>query len=79
MIAIIDNFPSQVKAMASRLFLCNEGPFPLDHDDFLYSNIMVDENSFDTEVPIGTLRSLSASNRNHAVLALINVKQVERI
>jgi hypothetical protein len=47
MIAIIDNFPSQIKAMASQLSLCNEGPFPLDHDDFLHSNIMVDENSFD--------------------------------
>lgn len=47
MIAITDNFPSQIKAMASRLSLYNEGPFPLDHDDFLHSNIMVDENSFD--------------------------------
>ncbi|CAL5869109.1 uncharacterized protein PFLUO_LOCUS3337 [Penicillium psychrofluorescens] len=47
MIAIIDNFPSQIKAMASKLSLFNEGPFPLDHDDFLHSNIMVDENSFD--------------------------------
>ncbi|KAJ5713874.1 uncharacterized protein N7483_011055 [Penicillium malachiteum] len=40
MITIIENFPSQIKAMASRLSLCNEGPFPLDHDDFLHSNIM---------------------------------------
>lgn len=47
MISIIDSFPSQIKAMASRLSLCNEGPFPLDHDDFLHSNIMVDEKSFD--------------------------------
>lgn len=47
MIAIIDNFPSQIKAMASQLSLFNEGPFPLDHDNFLHSNIMVDENSFD--------------------------------
>ncbi|KAJ6036430.1 hypothetical protein N7540_000709 [Penicillium herquei] len=47
MITIIENFPSQIKAMASRLSLCNEGPFPLDHDDFLHSNIMVDEKSFD--------------------------------
>ncbi|KAJ5158617.1 uncharacterized protein N7500_008268 [Penicillium coprophilum] len=46
MITIIDNFPSQIKALASRLSLYNEGPFPLDHDDFLHSNIMVDENSF---------------------------------
>ncbi|KAJ6114301.1 hypothetical protein N7486_000079 [Penicillium sp. IBT 16267x] len=47
MIAIIDSFPAQIKAMASRLSSCNEGPFPLDHDDFFHSNIMVDENSFD--------------------------------
>lgn len=46
MIAIIDNFPVQIKAMASWISLCDEGPFPLDHDDFLHSNIMVDENSF---------------------------------
>lgn len=46
MIAIIENFPLQIKAMASRLSSCNEGPFPLDHDDFFHSNIMVDE-SFD--------------------------------
>lgn len=44
MIAIIENFPSQIKAIVSRLSLCNEGPFPLAHDDFLHSNIMVDEN-----------------------------------
>ncbi|KAJ5943995.1 hypothetical protein N7516_004163 [Penicillium verrucosum] len=44
MVAIIENFPSQIKAIASRLSLCNEGPFPLAHDDFLHSNIMVDEN-----------------------------------
>ncbi|KAJ5562903.1 hypothetical protein N7461_001664 [Penicillium sp. DV-2018c] len=47
MITIIDNFPQQIKAMADRLSLCNDGPFPLDHDDFLHSNIMVDEESFD--------------------------------
>jgi len=46
MIAIINQFPSQIKAMASRLSASNNGPFPLDHDDFLHSNIMVDENSF---------------------------------
>lgn len=45
--AIIENFPSQIKAIASRLSVCNEGPSPLAHDDFLHSNIMVDENSFD--------------------------------
>jgi hypothetical protein len=33
--------------MASRLSASNNGPFSLYHDDFLYSNIMVDENSFD--------------------------------
>ncbi|CAG8275753.1 unnamed protein product [Penicillium olsonii] len=47
MIATIENFPSQIKAIASRLSVCNEGPFPLAHDDFLHSNIMVDEHSFD--------------------------------
>ncbi|KAK4042138.1 hypothetical protein C8A01DRAFT_44791 [Parachaetomium inaequale] len=47
MIAIIDQFPSQIKAMASRLSTSNNGPTPLCHDDFLHSNIMVDEDSFD--------------------------------
>jgi len=47
MIAIVSEFPSQIKAMASRLSARNNGPFPLCHDDFLHSNIMVDENSFD--------------------------------
>ncbi|KAJ5114027.1 hypothetical protein N7456_002561, partial [Penicillium angulare] len=42
MIEIIENFPAQIKAMASRLSLHNEGPFPLSHDDFLHSTIMVD-------------------------------------
>ncbi|KAK3997965.1 hypothetical protein QBC44DRAFT_376395 [Cladorrhinum sp. PSN332] len=46
MAAIIEQFPSQIKAMASRLSTRNNGPFPLCHDDFLHSNIMVDENSF---------------------------------
>jgi hypothetical protein len=43
MITIIENFPSQIKAMATRLSLYNEGPFPLAHVDFLHSNIMVDD------------------------------------
>lgn len=47
MVEIIENFPSQIKALASRLSLCNEGPFPLAHDDFLHSNILVDEDNFD--------------------------------
>ncbi|KAJ5139031.1 uncharacterized protein N7515_003879 [Penicillium bovifimosum] len=47
MIAIIENLPSQVKAIASRLSVCSEGPFPLAHDDFYHSNIMVNENSFE--------------------------------
>lgn len=47
MISIINKFPSQIKAMASRLSASNNGPFPLCHDDFLHSNIMVDETSFD--------------------------------
>ena len=47
MVAMIDQFPSQIKAMASRLSPShNEGPFPLCHDDFLHSNIMVDKKSF---------------------------------
>ncbi|KAJ5470421.1 hypothetical protein N7530_007778 [Penicillium desertorum] len=46
-VAIIEDFPSQIKAIASRLSLCDEGPFPLAHDDFLHSNIMVDEETFD--------------------------------
>jgi hypothetical protein len=32
--------------MASQLSISNNGPFPLCHDDFLHSNIMVDESSF---------------------------------
>ncbi|KAH6628524.1 hypothetical protein F5144DRAFT_631650 [Chaetomium tenue] len=46
MIAIIDQFPVQIKAMASRISATNNGPFPLCHDDFLHSNIMVDESNF---------------------------------
>ncbi|TDZ39366.1 hypothetical protein C8035_v003382 [Colletotrichum spinosum] len=46
MVKIIDVFPSQIKSVARRLPLRNEGPFPLCHDDFLHSNIMVDEGSF---------------------------------
>ena len=45
MIAIINQFPSQTKAMASRLSVSNNGPFPLCHDGSLHSNVMVDENS----------------------------------
>ncbi|KXG46864.1 Aminoglycoside phosphotransferase [Penicillium griseofulvum] len=47
MLAIIENFPSQIKSIASQLSLCDEGPFPLAHDDFLHSNIMVDDKNFD--------------------------------
>jgi aminoglycoside phosphotransferase (APT) family kinase protein len=47
MISIINKFLSQIKAMSSRLSASNNGPFPLCYDDFLHSNIMVDENSFD--------------------------------
>ena len=47
MIAMIDQFPSQIKAIAGRLSTSNNGPFPLCHDEFLHSNIMVDEDSFD--------------------------------
>ncbi|KAJ6022775.1 uncharacterized protein N7446_013127 [Penicillium canescens] len=47
MVMIIENFPSQIEAISSRLSLCNEGPIPLDHGDFLHSNIMVNGNSFD--------------------------------
>lgn len=44
MISIINKFPSRIKAMANRLSASNNGPFPLYHDDFLHSNITVDEN-----------------------------------
>ncbi|KAG8161283.1 hypothetical protein KVR01_009547 [Diaporthe batatas] len=47
MIKIIDDFPRQIKGMAKQLPFSNDGPFPLSHDDFLHSNIMVDEASFD--------------------------------
>ncbi|KAL4935705.1 hypothetical protein BDV06DRAFT_234005 [Aspergillus oleicola] len=47
MLAIIENFPSQIKEIASRLSICDKGPFPLAHDDFLHSNIMVDESNFE--------------------------------
>lgn len=47
MISIINKFPLQIKAMSSRLSASNNGPFPLCHDDFLHSNIIVNENSFD--------------------------------
>ncbi|KAH6634628.1 hypothetical protein B0J18DRAFT_471501 [Chaetomium sp. MPI-SDFR-AT-0129] len=46
MVSIINKFPSQIKAMSSRLSPGNNGPFPLCHDDFLHSNIMVDESNF---------------------------------
>lgn len=47
MISIIEKFPLQIKAMVSCFSEHNEGPFPLNHDDFLHSNIMVNENTFD--------------------------------
>ncbi|KAK0368383.1 hypothetical protein CLIM01_14259 [Colletotrichum limetticola] len=46
MVRITDEFPPQIKSMANLLPFRNEGPFPLCHDDFLHSNIMVDEASF---------------------------------
>ncbi|KAK2020884.1 hypothetical protein LX32DRAFT_605704 [Colletotrichum zoysiae] len=47
MVRITDEFPWQIKSMAADLLpFRNEGPFPLCHDDFLHSNIMVDEASF---------------------------------
>lgn len=51
MISIIQSFPSRVKAMASRLSEHNDGPFPLDHDDFLHSNIMVDKSTLMSRAP----------------------------
>ena len=45
MITIIENFPSQIKAIASRLSVCNEGLSPLYYDDFRHSDFVVDENS----------------------------------
>lgn len=47
MVAIVENFPKQIKAMAARISTHDNGPFPLDHDDFLHSNILVDETNFD--------------------------------
>lgn len=47
MISIINKFPSQIKERAGQLSASNNGPFPLCYADFLYSNIMVDKNSFD--------------------------------
>ena len=47
MVKIIDDFPLQIKAMASRLSKFNNGPFPLCHEDFLHSNIMFDEKTFE--------------------------------
>ncbi|KAK1691620.1 kinase-like domain-containing protein [Colletotrichum godetiae] len=46
MTRIVEEFPSQIKSMAKQLDLYNNGPFPLCHDDFLHSNILVDEASF---------------------------------
>ncbi|ELR06926.1 hypothetical protein GMDG_02296 [Pseudogymnoascus destructans 20631-21] len=39
----ISEFPRRMKAVASRLSSCDNGPFPLWHPDFLHSNIIVDE------------------------------------
>ncbi|KAH8196701.1 hypothetical protein TruAng_009130 [Truncatella angustata] len=39
----INQFPSQVKAMASYLSRHGRGPFPLCHADFLHSNMVVNE------------------------------------
>ncbi|KFY68165.1 hypothetical protein V498_10727 [Pseudogymnoascus sp. VKM F-4517 (FW-2822)] len=39
----ITKFPNRIKALASRLSSCDNGPFPLWHPDFLHSNIIVDE------------------------------------
>ncbi|KAI0818416.1 kinase-like domain-containing protein [Xylaria sp. FL0064] len=42
-LAAINEFPSQIKAVARRMSCNNHGPFPLCHADFLHSNIVVDE------------------------------------
>ncbi|KAJ5985620.1 hypothetical protein N7522_012816 [Penicillium canescens] len=47
---MIENFPSQIEAISSRLSLCNEGPILLDHGNFLHSNIMMNENSYLTGI-----------------------------
>ncbi|KAK8859544.1 protein kinase-like protein [Apiospora arundinis] len=39
----IHEFPSQIKAMSSRLSQTDRGPFPLCHGDFLHSNMIVNE------------------------------------
>jgi hypothetical protein len=46
MIKILNEFPSQIKAIAGQLPFRNEGQFPLCHSDFIHSNIMVDEANF---------------------------------
>jgi phosphotransferase family enzyme len=42
-INIVNEVPSQIKAIAGQFPFRNEGPFPLCHNDFFHSNIMVDE------------------------------------
>ncbi|KFY66895.1 hypothetical protein V496_01880 [Pseudogymnoascus sp. VKM F-4515 (FW-2607)] len=42
-LASITEFPRRIKALASRLSSCDNGPFPVWHPDFLHSNIIVDE------------------------------------
>ncbi|KAL4886415.1 kinase-like domain-containing protein [Aspergillus karnatakaensis] len=44
MVEMIEEFPLQIQAIASRLSLYDTGPFPLAHVDFFHSNIMVDGN-----------------------------------
>ncbi|KAK3896563.1 hypothetical protein C8A05DRAFT_48433 [Staphylotrichum tortipilum] len=55
----ITTFPAQIRALAesNRLDLMGlgSGPFPLCHDDFLYSNIMVDESDFSVTALTGII------------------------
>lgn len=40
---VIENFPAQIRALVTRRPpLYNNGPFPLIHTDFLYSNMLID-------------------------------------
>ena len=47
MLAVLEQFPRRIKAIANQLSVHhNEGPFPLCHNDFLHSNILVDGDTF---------------------------------
>ncbi|KZL63992.1 hypothetical protein CT0861_02045 [Colletotrichum tofieldiae] len=45
-VKITNEFPSQIKSIAKLLPLRNKGPFPLCHNNFLHSNIIVNKATF---------------------------------